>query len=421
MKISALIIAFLATLIQCYDYALFGLSAAQLAKTFMPHHQETEQLLHFFTIFSIAVIARPLGSIIFGMIGDNYGRVNSVKIAAGVAAISTGCIGLMPGFEIIGWCATILLTICRMTFLMSLAGEIDATRIYVAEKIGIKHRNLANGIVSFYSQIGALLAATSYHMTANAEITDLWRINFIIGGIAGALIILMRRHFQESDEFLNFKAKANYSKSSNCSNAEIITLIKTHKLQFFLSILINGCNGGTYHFLIIFFATFASKIASIINSTQAQFTNICFIATYAIASVLSGFIADKFSAKKQIITALTVSIIIITIILSGFKITDSTLYIIMLLVGLLPFYVVPLQIIIQSMFSIGIRMRMCSLSHSIGSMLFSSTTPFFCMLLWKYTGSITIIFSFLLTLIAILLGAVIYCLYIDTVVPKKST
>ncbi|WPY00307.1 MFS transporter [Candidatus Trichorickettsia mobilis] len=419
MKISALIIAFLATLIQCYDYALFGLSAAQLAKNFMPHHHETEQLLHFFTIFSIAVIARPLGSIIFGMIGDNYGRVNSVKIAAGIAAISTGCIGLMPGFEIIGWCATILLTICRMTFLMSLAGEIDATRIYVAEKIGVKHRNLANGIVSFYSQIGALLAATSYHMTANAEITDLWRINFIIGGVAGALIILMRRYFQESDEFLNFKAKTQDHRGLD---SEIITLIKAHKLQFFLSILINGCNGGIYHFLIIFFATFASKIAYIINSTQAQFANICFIATYAIASVLSGFIADKFSAKKQIITALTVSIIIITIIiiLSGFGITDSTLYIIMLLVGLLPFYVVPLQIIIQSMFSIGIKMRMCSLSHSIGSMLLSSTTPFFCMLLWKYTGSITIIFSFLLTLIAILLGAVTFCYSTALIAANKS-
>ncbi|WP_316353317.1 MFS transporter [Candidatus Trichorickettsia mobilis] len=417
MKISALIIAFLATLIQCYDYALFGLSAAQLAKTFMPHHQETEQLLRFFTIFSIAVMARPLGSIIFGIIGDNYGRVNSVKIAAGVAAISTGCIGLMPGFEIIGWCATILLTVCRMTFLMSLAGEIDATRIYVAEKIGIKHRNLANGIVSFYSQIGALLAATSYHMTANSEITDLWRINFIIGGVAGALIILMRRYFQESDEFLNFKAKTNYSKSSN---SEIITLIKTHKLQFCLSILINGCNGGIYHFLIIFFATFASKIASIINSTQAQLTNICFIATFAIASVLSGFIADKFNVKKQIITALTISTIIIIIILSGFAINNHTLYVIMLLVGLLPFYVVPLQIIIQSMFSIGIRMRMCSLSHSIGSMLLSSTTPFFCMLLWKYTGSITIIFGYLLTLIAILLGAVTFSYSTVLIAANKS-
>ena len=131
MKISTFLIAFFATIVQCYDYALFGLSAGALSKTFMPDNSSTEQILNFFAIFSIAVIARPIGSIIFGIIGDNYGRVVALKLSILLSAISTALIGIMPSFATIGYTATILLALLRMIFLMSLAGEVDSVRIYI--------------------------------------------------------------------------------------------------------------------------------------------------------------------------------------------------------------------------------------------------------------------------------------------------
>lgn len=403
----AFLIAFFATLVQCYDYGLFGFSASILAKTFMPVCSDADQMLIFFAVFAIAVLARPLGSIIFGKIADNYGRVVSVKIAASIAAISTTIIGITPDFNHIGWGATIILTCCRMAFLMSLAGEVDSTRIYVAEKTGYSHRNLANGLVSFFSQSGALIAAASYHYALGVEISYLWRVNFIIGGFLGLLVIFMRGYFQESEQFLRYKAK-----HKTPSSRGLLEIINLHCKKFILAAFISGSAGGVYHFLIIFFATFSSTALNLITKDQARFLNIILITVYASVAILSGFLADKFNAKKQIVIALVASLLVALI---SQIIADKPILLIssmIVLVGFMPFYTIPLQVKTQFMFTIDIRTRMSSISHSIGGMIFSSTTPFFCMLLWKHTESLLLVLGFLMLLLVILLSAAIKILKI---------
>ena len=247
-KYSPYIIAFCATIIRYYDYAIFGLSAAMISKNFMPGAEDGDQMLVFFAIFSIAMLARPLGSIIFGKIGDKVSRVASVKVAMVLAAVSTSLIAIIPSFESIGWFAVILLTLCRMLFLVSLAGEIDAIKIYVAEKIGKKRRHLAIGIVSFSSQLGVLLASVMYHVAISfEEIQWLWKMNFALGGVFGLFVIMMRGLLQESDSFLKSK-----SRIIDGVDSSVFSIIAHNKMKFMLAVLINGMLGGGYHFLIIF-------------------------------------------------------------------------------------------------------------------------------------------------------------------------
>jgi MHS family proline/betaine transporter-like MFS transporter len=406
MKYSAILIAFFTTLVQCYDYALFGLSAAVLSKVFMSNCSSEEQLQNFFAVFSAAVIMKPVGAIIFGKIADKYGRATSVKFAAATAALSTTLIGLTPGFDYLGWWATGILTFCRMIFLMSLAGEIDTTRIYISEKMG-SNKNFANGILSFCSQSGALLAAISYHYATKSEIPDLWRLNFIIGGSLGGLILLMRNYFQESEEFLKYKAsRKNFSKDSSDKLLNIITL---NKSKFITSLLISGCAGGIYHFLIIFFGTFNLKILNAFTREEAQLLNIILISTYSFAALISGWLADRIYPFKQIKLAIIISFIL-ALVLQIIFINDLKFakYAIIVLVGLMPFYTVPLHIIIQSLFTVEIRVRMCSLSHALGGMIFSSTTPFLCMLIWRYTHSLNLVLAYFMMLVIVILGAVFY-------------
>lgn len=417
MKHSSFFIAFFTTIVRYYDYALFGLSAAILSKNFLPEASQNTQLLSFFAIFSASVIARPIGSIIFGFIGDKYGRTISIKISVILATISTTLIGITPNYNSIGWLATLILIFCRMLFLTSLAGEIDSIKIYVAEKVGTKYRNFANGIISFCSQVGALLAATVYHYSMNSIYSEyLWRWTFIIGGLMSLTIIAMSKFFKESKEFLYYKSHnlkiANPKSNLTVDTAVDITtdhgflrIILNNKAKFFTSLLISGCSGGVYHFLVIFLGTFIAKMALIITTSNAQIMNILLISIYAITSVLAGFCADKAHPKKQIIIALILSLL--TIIILQYQ-PATLLYCSMLLIALAPFYIVPLQIILQSIFPTNIRMRMYSLSHSLGSMIFSSTTPFFCMLLWQYFHSIAIVLGFFIVLIVIISSSVCY-------------
>ncbi|WP_341790694.1 MFS transporter [Rickettsia endosymbiont of Polydrusus tereticollis] len=403
MQHSAFLIAFFITIIRYYDYALFGLSASILAKNFLPPATHDMQILGFFAILGGSVIARPIGSLIFGFIGDKYGRTKSVKISVIVATLSTSLIAITPSFAQIGNFAVIMLIFCRMVFLMSLAGEVDAVKIYVAEKAGSNLKNLTNGLVVSCSQVGALFAAIAYYYASNFDSFGyLWRLNFLIGGIFGILAILMRKFFKESEEFLYYRKKHPTKEDKN-----LWQILQDTRLKFIIAMLVNGSIGGVYHFLVIFLGVFLSKVACIIEPNQAQTMNIILIITYAIAAIFSGLLAGKINPLKQIIVSLTLSLgtaLIMQILLHN---QIFIIYCPILLIGLAAFYAVPLQIIIQSLFITTSKVRMYSLSHSLGGIILSSATPFFSMLLWQNFKSLPITLSFFIGLLIILIASVI--------------
>lgn len=395
MSNSAFLVAFFTTIIRYYDYALFGLSASILAQNFLPNIEQDKQLLGFFAILSAAVIVRPLGSLIFGFIGDKYGRTKSIKISMFMSSISTGLIAITPSFEMIGIFATVILTLCRMFFLASLAGEVDGIKVYVAEKTGDNRKNLNIGIVSCCSQIGALLAAIAYYYASNSDIQYLWRFNFFIGAIFGLFAILMRNFFKESSEFLRKSSKST-----------IKQIIKDNKTSFIIALLINGTIGGVYHFLVIFLGVFLTKIA-FVNHPEIRFMNIALTTTYGISAVFAGLLADKINPLRQITWTVFASIIValgmqIMLYKQIFNILCP-----IILIGLAAFYAVPLQIIVQSLFKTNVKMRLYSLSHSFGGIILSSTAPFFSMLLWQNFKSLFLTLSFFIFLLIILIGTVL--------------
>jgi MFS family permease len=401
---SSYIIAILVTMVRYYDYALFGLSASVISKTFMPGSDDSDQMLIFFAVFSLAVVARPLGSVLFGKIGDRISRVASVKIATIIAAISTSAIALIPSFNSWGWVSVMLLTLCRMMFLMSLAGEVDAIKIFVAEKIGKKRRNFAIGVVSFSSQLGVILASVMHYIAISIEELEFaWRLNFVLGGFLGIIVIMLRGYLRESQTFLNSK-----SRMSQKYNSGIGTLVANNRLKFFLSVMVNGMLGGGYHFLIIFLGTFASNVADVVSINQASSSNIILIALYGMGCFISGYLADNINPLKQISFALSLSIICVLIMefIIGAGIFSFALH--RVLAFVIPFYSIPCATKIQSLFPTGIRMRMYSLSHSIGSMVFSSTTPFVCMLIWRWTAMFSMVLGYFLLQLGLLFFVLIY-------------
>ncbi len=416
-RYESLTIAFFVTIVRYYDYALFGLSASLLSKNFMPYGDDGDQMLTFFAAFSLATIARPIGSLIFGKIGDLVGRVVSVKISTIIAATATCLIAVAPSFNSVGFFAVILITLLRMLFLMSLAGEIDAIKIYVAEMIGKKRRHLVIGIVSFSSQMGVLIASVAYHIAISYDnIEWLWRLNFAIGGLLGLLVIFLRRRLLESEEFLNSK-----SRSAPESNVGIAKIIGANKVKFVLATIINGMLGGGYHFLIIFFGTFAANVADIIDNETAAATNIVLVSVYALACLISGYTADRFKIVTQIMGALSLSIFCVVMMgcMLGFNSYSVLLH--GILVFLVPFYSIPCAIRIQSLFHTGIRMRMCSLSHSVGSMVFSSTTPFVCMLIWQSTQIVSLVLTYFLFQLGLLFFALLYMIKKDYINMFETT
>jgi len=382
----------------------------------MPHGNDGDQMLIFFAVFSLATIARPMGSLIFGKIGDKVGRVVSVKMSTVIAATSTCLVAVAPGFDSVGLVAVIIITLLRMLFLMSLAGEIDAIKIYVTEMIGKKRRHLVIGIVSFSSQIGVLFASVAYHIAVSYEDVEwLWRVNFAIGGLLGLVVIFLRRRLLESEEFLNSKSRLSIEPNG------IVKIVGANKVKFVLATVINGMLGGGYHFLIIFFGTFAANVADIIDNESAAAANTMLISLYGIACLISGYISDRFKIVTQIIVALVLSIFCTLVMEFFLGLKGYSILLHCILVFLVPFYSIPCSVRIQSLFQTGIRMRMCSLSHSIGSMVFSSTTPFICMLIWQSTEIVSLVLAYFLFQLGLLFFALLYMIKKDYISMFETT
>jgi MFS family permease len=275
--------------------------------------------------------------------------------------------------------------------------------------IGKKRRHLVVGIVSFSSQIGVLIATIVYHIAISYnEIEWLWRLNFAIGGLLGLAVIILRRRLLESKEFLD-----NRSKVASESDLGIINIIGTNKVKFILATIINGMLGGGYHFLIIFFGTFAANVADIIDKESAAAANTMFVSLYGLACIISGYLSDRFKIITQIIAALVLSILGTLVMEFFLSFMGYSVLLHCILVFLVPFYSIPCSVRIQSLFQTGIRMRMCSLSHSVGSMVFSSTTPFICMLIWQSTGIVSLVLGYFLFQLGLLFFALLYMIKKD--------
>ncbi|HJK86640.1 MAG TPA: MFS transporter [Candidatus Megaira endosymbiont of Nemacystus decipiens] len=397
-KYKALAVALITTIIRYYNYALFGLSATILAEEFFPG-DNSHQMLGFFIVFSVSALSRTFGAVIFGSISDKISRIHSIKITVLIGAISTIIIAFLPSFSYLGQWSIIILTASRILFLSSLAGEIDTIKIFTSEIIGRKHKHIIISLVTSASQVGVIFASALYYLALNySDHQWLWRGNFFLGGVLSLGAFLIRGNMRESDEFL-------VSKSQNETELKkpLITLLFENKYKFLLATIINGFLGSGYHFLIIFLNSFLAYIAKIITLETASLNNIILISTYALMSPIAGYITEKSDNKKLTTYALLINIVLtILLLLTNLY---HMLWIQVLIISIIPFYQIPSIIITQSLFPAVIRIRMCSLSHAIGSMLFSSTTPLICMLLWNYKLTINSVFYyFLFSMLCLLLN-----------------
>lgn len=397
MKTKSLLLAFCANIIQYYDYALFGLSASMLTKYYMPHNELSKNMLIFFGMMSIAVVMRPLGSIVFGYIGDQKGRSLVLKLSIFLASISTLTIGIIPSTN--DFASTAMLIISRMIFMMSLAGEGDGVRIYVAETISPKSEFLGNGLVSGSSQIGVLLATFAYFLSSNSDMPEYyWRINFILGGILGLILCYFSKNIAESQEF----KRKNKLKSTTLSKNLPILIYST---------IVTGFIGGIYHFQIIFLGTYLTTAVMILEQDLMNIVNIITISLYIISATISGYIADRYNPRKQIIISLMLTILCTTG--NAILMSQNQINILLLILTtiLITFYSVPLQIILKHKMPIESRLKLFSLSHSLGSLIFSSSSALVASWLWHITGLTfapmiyMIIMSVVLLLSVVLLGA----------------
>jgi MFS transporter, MHS family, shikimate and dehydroshikimate transport protein len=227
------------SIIEWYDIAVYGQAAALVFGTlFFPKFSETAGTVAAFATFGVGYFARPLGAMLFGHIGDRYGRRFALVCTLLLMGVATVVIGLLPTYAAIGMLAPILLVICRLLQGLGVGAEYVGAVTMVAEFAPVKRRGFFASLPASGVFIGIGLAAAVSAGVATLPQEQLmswgWRIPFLFSIVVVAVGLLIRLRVPESPVFTELKdARAR-------SRVPALTLIKAMPKRLLLVMVANG-------------------------------------------------------------------------------------------------------------------------------------------------------------------------------------
>ena len=223
------------TIIEWYDFYLYGVLAAFFSTQFFPPGDNTAALLASLATFGAGFAVRPFGAAFFGRLGDLTGRKFTFLLTISIMGISTALVGILPTFGQIGILAPIILVILRLAQGLALGGEYGGAAIYVAEHSPDAKRGQNTSWIQTTATLGLLLALgivgiTRVSMSAEDFTNFGWRIPFVLSIVLVAVALVIRLRLQETPLFSRLKAAGRSSTSpwrdsfGNAANRRLILL-----------------------------------------------------------------------------------------------------------------------------------------------------------------------------------------------------
>ncbi len=212
----------LGTLIEWYDFYIFGSLATVIASQFFPKTNPTAALLSTLATFAAGFIVRPFGALFFGRLGDLIGRKHTFLLTLIIMGGSTFAIGLIPNFDSIGYVAPILVLILRLLQGLALGGEYGGAATYVAEHSPEHKRGFYTSWIQTTATLGLFVSLGVILLTRHSLDADAaksiakfnnwgWRIPFLVSIVLVGLSIYIRLKMSESPLFTELKAAGKTS------------------------------------------------------------------------------------------------------------------------------------------------------------------------------------------------------------------
>jgi MHS family proline/betaine transporter-like MFS transporter len=198
--------AVIGNVLEWYDFAVYAFVATILARKFFPPGDEVTALLSTFLAYGLGFVARPVGGIVIGRLGDLRGRRLALLLTMSLMAAGTVMIGLLPTYASIGLAAPLLLVLARLLQGFSAGGEWGSSTAYIVEWAPPDRRGYY-GSFQQVSTVGGLLLGSAVAALFNTLLTPEqmdawgWRVPFLLGGILGPVGLWMRRTMQETPAY----------------------------------------------------------------------------------------------------------------------------------------------------------------------------------------------------------------------------
>lgn len=199
------------TMIEWYDFYIFGSLAVYLSPKFYPAGNDRFALIAYLSTFAVGFLVRPFGALFFGRIGDLVGRKYAFIVTLSIMGGATALIGLLPTYKTAGWFAPITLLLIRVLQGLALGGEYGGAAVYVAEHVPDKKRGFYTSFIQITATLGLFLSLLVVLGTQSSlskeQFADWgWRIPFLLSIVLVSISLYIRLKMRESPIFASIKS-----------------------------------------------------------------------------------------------------------------------------------------------------------------------------------------------------------------------
>jgi MHS family proline/betaine transporter-like MFS transporter len=357
--------------LEYYEFSIFAVFAIQIGQAFFPSHDSVNQILLTLALFGAGFLSRPLGSAIFGHIGDKLGRKRSLLLTITGMSVATFGIGFMPSYDTIGILAPISLLMLRLLQGLFIGGEGAGSAVYVLEHRMKMNRNVVGGFLITSNVSGIIIASIVGLIITKTVGLDqtTWRYAFIAGGVAGVIISYMRLTLPESERF-------NELSDAEKHKVPLVELFTKYWKQMLVVVSFAGFSSGVSYIIKGYLSVHFQKFMNLSPDTSfllLMYTTVIF----AILPPFCGMLSTKYTYRKL----LRVTSILIIFLYVPIFILISTPNYYALIAGLTLMAVLaasvltPTYIYFSDLFPTSLRYSGVAVSFNIGITLIGGFTP----------------------------------------------
>ncbi|MFE0022761.1 MFS transporter [Amycolatopsis sp. NPDC059021] len=402
--------ASLAASVEWYDYFVFGIAAALVfGKTFFPAANPAAGVLASFATFAVGFLARPIGGIIAGTLGDRRGRKPVLVLAIAVMGLATTGIGLLPAYASIGLAAPLILVLLRLVQGIAVGAQWGGAMLLATEYAPPGKRGLYGSLVQLGVPIGVVLANSVFLIASRVAppadfLSWAWRLPFLAGVLVLVLAWYIHARVEETPEYRAAEAKLAARQRASSPLRDILR----HHLG---TVLLAGgsfaVNTATFYILLTGTLDYATRDLGMSRTTVLTATLIISTTQLAVIPFAAG-LSDRigririyaFGAAGLLVWAIPMFLLIDTKSLLWFVVASF--------VGSLFLSIMygPQAALFAELFTAKMRYTGASLGYQISAVAGGGLAPFIMVLLLESTGTSMSVSGYIIVLSVISLASI---------------